>query len=262
MLKSLASARSTYIGFTVSPPRRLRQHNGELVGGASKTKNKRPWDMICFVYGFKSQVAALQFEWAWQHPQSSKDLRHLGMKRAASGAKPVARVMVEMLECDPWRNMNLAVCFTKEEYMCIAPQIPRHIEVIVMSLSEWKSCDPIEGDSAGCFVCSMDRLGASTVYCPSCKSSAHALCIASPEKDRLLPESADCNVCDVNSVWASWVSTTPPLAGEQETTQLSKSVSSKTYDEQSDEEEPIEVGIENLSLMERIQKNSKGIHTI
>jgi predicted GIY-YIG superfamily endonuclease len=56
---------STYVGFTVDVDRRLRQHNGELVGGARATKGKS-WKRILTVTGFPTQRDALQFEWKWK----------------------------------------------------------------------------------------------------------------------------------------------------------------------------------------------------
>lgn len=73
--------RCSYVGFTVSPARRLRQHNGEIVSGAKRTTKHRPWwshdlallqlrwthealydcrDMVLVVHGFPSKFHALQ----------------------------------------------------------------------------------------------------------------------------------------------------------------------------------------------------------
>ena len=49
----------TYIGFTNNPRRRLRQHNGEVKGGARKTRLGRPWEMLGFVHGFRYTARAL-----------------------------------------------------------------------------------------------------------------------------------------------------------------------------------------------------------
>jgi predicted GIY-YIG superfamily endonuclease len=79
LLKSEASvhANRSYIGFTTDPVRRLRQHNGLLkAGGARQTARFRPWRMVCTVWGFPTKVSALQFEWAWQHANESRFLKH------------------------------------------------------------------------------------------------------------------------------------------------------------------------------------------
>ena len=47
---------ATYAGVSPDPVRRLRQHNGEIVGGAKYTTGKGPgWEHICLVRGFRGQ---------------------------------------------------------------------------------------------------------------------------------------------------------------------------------------------------------------
>lgn len=66
----LCSNNSTYVGATVDLDRRLRQHNGEIGGGAvattSKVNNGGIWIRACHVEGFPDWKAALQFEWRWK----------------------------------------------------------------------------------------------------------------------------------------------------------------------------------------------------
>ena len=59
---------ATYAGVSPDPVRRLRQHNGELKGGAKYTTGRGPgWKHVCLVKGFQDKIQALQFEWAVKH---------------------------------------------------------------------------------------------------------------------------------------------------------------------------------------------------
>lgn len=68
----LASSKSnmTYVGATTDLDRRLRQHNKELVGGATVTgirvSRGETWRRICHIAGFPTWNAALQFEWRFK----------------------------------------------------------------------------------------------------------------------------------------------------------------------------------------------------
>ena len=66
------NSQSTYIGFTTNPSQRIRRHNGEIKGGAYRTKRRgRPWEFLVVVHGFSTKKSALRFEWAWQNTWKS-----------------------------------------------------------------------------------------------------------------------------------------------------------------------------------------------
>ncbi|XP_059434534.1 structure-specific endonuclease subunit slx1 isoform X3 [Corylus avellana] len=52
----------TYVGVTTDFPRRLRQHNGELKGGAKASHAGRPWVCACIIRGFKDQSEGFKLQ--------------------------------------------------------------------------------------------------------------------------------------------------------------------------------------------------------
>ena len=79
---------ASYVGATVDLDHRLRQHNGEIKGGAvattSKLTNNRSWIRAAHVRGFPDWKSALQFEWRWKQI-SRKRLPILGSVQKKRG---------------------------------------------------------------------------------------------------------------------------------------------------------------------------------
>lgn len=99
-LESL-DGRATYVGATVDLDRRLRQHNGELAGGAAATtaRGAGAWRRAFYVSGFPDWQACLQFEWRLK--QISRgikrnrplDRRLAGLQRLLALEKPTSKAL-------------------------------------------------------------------------------------------------------------------------------------------------------------------------
>ncbi|CAA7406058.1 unnamed protein product [Spirodela intermedia] len=130
----------TYIGFTVNPRRRIRQHNGEIRCGAWRTKSKRPWEMVLCIHGFPSKVSALQFEWAWQHPRESKAVREAASSfKSLSGLMNKMKLAYTMLTLPQWERFSLSVNFFSTKYTSHSahcPRLPKHMRTTVLPMDE------------------------------------------------------------------------------------------------------------------------------
>jgi len=80
-LLATSGEKKTYVGVTPDLDRRLKQHNGELAGGAKATHGHQ-WKRVCHVRGFPDHRAALQFEWRWK--QISRRLTGTPLERRAA----------------------------------------------------------------------------------------------------------------------------------------------------------------------------------
>jgi len=104
----IVSGQSSYIGATVDPKKRLRQHCGIIKGGARRTRG-RIWTYKCVICGFRTWKEALQAEWAIKYYSKrcrgieSRKLaleRVLSMERWTSNA-PLSSEVSLIVEYDP-----------------------------------------------------------------------------------------------------------------------------------------------------------------
>ncbi|KIY71097.1 hypothetical protein CYLTODRAFT_419105 [Cylindrobasidium torrendii FP15055 ss-10] len=220
LLKSIQTPNSTatYIGSTPNPLRRIRQHNGEISAGAWKTSKRRPWVMQLLVHGFPSKQAALQFEWAWQHPHISRHLK----SKASKGRTLTQHIknLHIMVGSHPFDVQPLRVTIFTDVAQRLWNKLPPSNTTTTLNPGGPAAVDitsktpHLTPSSDSCSVCSTalppDPL--STAVCPNCRLPSHLPCLASRflrEEDngsrRMLPRGGTCAGCGSYTLWGDLV---------------------------------------------------------
>ena len=121
----------TYAGVSPTPIKRLRQHNGEIKGGAKYTTSiGLGWEHVCLVTGFQDKIQALQFEWAVKHahPRNAggiqnriKKLYHICNKERWTAKAPLAK------------DVPLQICWKCKPGVCLPNPLPTYVSEIYKS---------------------------------------------------------------------------------------------------------------------------------
>ncbi len=123
--------RKTYNGYTVNPVKRLRQHNGELSGGAKSTRCSKTWMCIAIVSGFPDNRNALQCEWRIRKP--------LNKRRVGMYCGPEGRIkgLNHVLHLDKWTSNSISNGFPLEvkilpQYKHLLSDLPDYVTITDM----------------------------------------------------------------------------------------------------------------------------------
>lgn len=93
----LSSGNLTYNGYTVDLDRRLRQHNGELAGGAQSTRWKGPWTILAALHSNDwTKRRAMQVEYTCKYP-TGRNPRPRGYSRAEGRLASLQHVLNKLI---------------------------------------------------------------------------------------------------------------------------------------------------------------------
>ena len=113
----------TYIGYTNNPDKRLRQHNGEISGGAKSTRGNK-WEIMCLISGFENINSAMSLEYKLKHPNGTR--RNISKYSGIQGKiNTLNKVLPELTD-------NYKVCILEEYHDKLnLIKIPANIDISI-----------------------------------------------------------------------------------------------------------------------------------
>jgi len=112
------NSNKTYVGITNDFQKRIRQHNGDLVGGAKYTHDGRPWRLAAMIEGFQEHKQVLQFEWALKYETKSinkyKYEKTIDGKNYKKSVPPLLRrglALMRLINKDKWTSLAIESCY-------------------------------------------------------------------------------------------------------------------------------------------------------
>ena len=140
----------TYIGCTNDLRRRLRQHNGEIVGGARATMSSRPWSFFGYCYSTcltsplnRSQACRLETHWkrasfAVSNSNSNTDSNLNNIENSGMGKKSVKKKRGGKRKYSVYsKYCNIESCHDK--FLFLHESIPKRIQNRLLGIQ--KACN-------------------------------------------------------------------------------------------------------------------------
>lgn len=123
----ITNGKRTYNGFTNNLLRRLRQHNGELIGGARATSGKGPWRYVCVLTCETwTPQAALSMEWHIKYPTNKRPRpKHYEGPQGRLQSLPLAIFNSKKPHAEYF-------LYVSEEYAAAIPPLPDNVLIMDM----------------------------------------------------------------------------------------------------------------------------------
>ena len=135
----------TYIGSTVHPTRRFRQHNGEIKGGAKYTRGGVWEPYIILGDLLHTKNTALSYEWHLKREskkiknKNSKIRRKNGLEKYIGQKCDDKSILIDCLQKNNLNNQYRYILFVNNKFKYLTPLLQSEVIIFYLNPDEFKS---------------------------------------------------------------------------------------------------------------------------